>query len=348
MGAQWGPFSPERAEHLSVVLATYDGADFLAEQLESLRRQTMLPDELVVVDDASTDGTQDILRAFAATAPFPVELVLRDEHLGTWATFEEGLRRAVGDIILICDQDDRWRADKIEVLTTRLCRRPDALMAFSDATLIDAAGTTIGRSRWRVAGFSPRQMRAVDLDPFGPLLTRQAVSGCTLAIRAELLAALLPFPGDIHPGLPVMMYDRWISLVASAAASVVTVPEPLVEYRIHPGQQIGIPALRLRRVLPRTALLAAQFLHRRRETAQRLGYHLAHLEEIEKRLIVSGYASSESDARLRAATRHLRFRESLEADRRVRAREVVEEFRRLDGYRRFSLGMASAMADLTR
>ena len=84
------------------------------------------------------------------------------------------------------------------------------------------------------------------------------------------------------------------------------------------------------------------------ETDQRLGYHLAHLEEIEKRLIVSGYASHESDARLRAATRHLRFRESLEVDRRVRAREVVEEFRRLDGYRRFSLGMASAMADLTR
>jgi hypothetical protein len=277
-----------------------------------------------------------------------VELVLREEHLGTWATFEEGLRRATGDLLVICDQDDRWRPTKVEVLAERLGARPDAYLAFSDAVLIDAEGRGIGRSRWRVAGFSPRQSRAVALDPFGPLLSRQAVSGCTLAVRAELLPALLPFPADIHPGLPVMMYDRWISLLSAAAGPVVTVPERLVEYRIHPGQQIGIPALSIRRVMPRLALHGAQFVVRRRETAQRLGYHLAHFEEIKERLIVSGLDTPASDARLAAATRHLRFRESLDQPLGGRARAVVAELRRLDGYRRFSLGVASAMADLTR
>lgn len=342
--------SPSTADDLriSVVLATFNGAEFLGEQLASLRRQTRLPDEVIIVDDGSVDATPSILRTFADQAPFPVQLVDREAHRGTWQSFEEGVRLSRGDLLFICDQDDRWRPEKLAIMTERLAARPDALMAFSDATLIDAEGRTIGRSRWRVAGFSPRQSRAVALDPFGPLLSRQAVSGCTLAIRAELIDALLPFPMDVHPGLPVMMYDRWMSLVASAAGPVLTVPERLVEYRIHPGQQIGIPALGVRRLMPRLALHAAQFIHRRRETNQRLAYHLAHLDEIEKRLMVSGLDSSASDARLAAAARHLRFRESLDHRRLGRVGPVTAEMWHEDGYRRFSLGAASAVADITR
>ncbi len=335
-------------ERVSVVLATFFGEQYLAEQLTTLSLQTRVPDEVVVVDDGSTDRTTQLLRRFRDSSPFPVELVLRSEHLGTWSTFEEGLRRATGDILVICDQDDRWHHRKLEVLTQRLAAQPEALMAFSDARLIDAHGRTIGRSRWRVAGFSPRTSKAVALDPFGPLLSRQAVSGCTMAVRAELLAALLPFPSGIHPGLPVMMYDRWMSLAAAAAGPVITVPEKLVDYRIHPDQQIGIPALRIRRVAPRSALQAAQFLHGRLEIQRRMDYHLAHLEEIEKRLVVTGLASDASDARLESAKRHLAFRSALDPRRRARVRAVRQELQSEDGYRRFSLGVASALADLTR
>lgn len=335
-------------ERISVVLATYDGAVFLADQLASLCQQERLPDEMVIVDDASNDETPAMLAAFAAKAPFPVDLVLRREHLGTWSTFEEGLCRSTGDIIVICDQDDIWRTPKLRVLGERLAARPDAMMAFSDARLISADGRLIGRSRWRIAGFSPRLARAVDDDAFGPLISRQAVSGCTMAIRSRVLPALLPFPSDIHPGLPVMMYDRWISLVTAAAAPVIPIPEALVDYRIHAGQQIGIPALPVRRFLPQTALHGAQFLNGRAETKRRLDYHVAHLDEIEKRLVVAGMDSAASDARLAEAREHLRFRSALDSHRRHRIRSVAGEMRRADGYRRFSLGMASAIADVAR
>ncbi|WCO65864.1 glycosyltransferase [Iamia majanohamensis] len=335
-------------DRVSVVLATYDGDRYLGEQLASLMAQRRLPDEVIVIDDASTDGTQDRLEEFAKRAPFPVDLELRSEHLGTWTTFEEGLRRATGDIVLICDQDDRWREDKLAVLTARMAAQPDAMMAFADARLIDAEGGIIGRSRWRVAGFSPRHSRAVDLDPFGPLFSRQAVSGCAMAVRAELLSAVLPFPVDVHPALGPMMYDRWTSLTAAAVGPVITVPERLVDYRIHPGQQVGIPALGVRRLAPRTALHAAQLLHRRVETLRRMEYHLAHLEEIAARLRAAGLATPASDARLASAARHLRFRTSLDRHRLSRVRSVAEEMRREDGYRRFSLGVVSALADLAR
>lgn len=338
----------EAPDRVSIALATYNGEDFLREQLASLEAQSQAPDELVIVDDASTDGTPQLLQAFADASTIPVTLVLRDEHLGTWATFEEALSACTGDIILICDQDDRWHRDKVAIMAARMAENPDALMAFSDAFLIDSQGRTIGRSRWRVAGLSPRVARRVAVDALGPLFSHQAVSGCALALRAELLPAMLPFPGDIHPALPVMMYDRWISLVASASAPVVAVPEKLVGYRIHPGQQIGIPALAVRRLAPRLALHGAQFLHPRAEVAGRLDYHVSHLEEIEKRLAVSGLRTEATDARLDAAETHLRFRASLAGRRRSRVRGVAHEVRQANGYRRFSLGVASALADVAR
>ncbi|MFM7068137.1 MAG: glycosyltransferase, partial [Actinomycetes bacterium] len=203
------PATPERRrDRVSVVMATYNGAEFLAEQLQSLVDQTQLPDELVVVDDASIDGTQQILTDFARRAPFPVEIILQDYHVGTSPNFEEGIVRSTGDIIAISDQDDRWYPDKIAVMANRMGQHPEALMAFSDAILIDSTGRRIGGSRWRVSGFSPRVWRSMAVEPFGPMLGRQVVSGCTAAFRRELVPALVPMPAGLHPALGDIMYDR--------------------------------------------------------------------------------------------------------------------------------------------
>lgn len=337
-----------RREQLSVVLATFNGEAFLEEQLQSLRHQTLLPDELVVVDDASTDRTIEIVRRFERTSPFPVEVVEQPEHVGTCETFEEGFRRARGDILVICDQDDRWHPEKLAVIAGRMHQRPDALLAFSDAVLIDAHGERISRSRWRIAGFGPAQWHAMERDPFGQMMRRQIVSGCTAAIRRELLPALLPFPSGLHPALPTMMYDRWISLLAAAAGPVLTIPERLVDYRIHPGQQIGIPALSLRRLLPQTALRLGQFVAPRVEKAGRYAYQGEHLREISKRLAAAGLDSGDSELRLRLAEEHVRVRETLGSTIRERTGVVLRDYAGADGYRRFSMGLAAALSDIVR
>lgn len=336
------------SERLSVVLATYNGEQFLEEQLDSLNAQTRLPDELVVADDRSTDDTLQILRSFERRARFPVRLIERTEHLGTCDTFEEALRSAHGDLLFICDQDDRWHPEKLDVMADRMRRRPDALLAFSDAVLVDANGARLSRSRWRVAGFGPGEWAAMERDPFGQMMTRQIVSGCTAAIRSELLPALLPFPAGLHPALPTMMYDRWISLLAAAAGEVLVVPERLVDYRIHPGQQIGIPALPLRRVAPKTALRLGQFVAPKIEKDGRFAYQIEHLKEIAKRLAVAGLDSATSELWIRLADDHLRTRERLSSSRAKRVRPVVRDYLGADGYRRFSLGAAAALSDVTR
>lgn len=335
-------------ERVSVVLATFNGAQFLQEQLESLRSQTRRPDELIVVDDASTDSTLAIARDFERTAPFPVQVIAQPEHVGTCETFEEGLRRATGDILAICDQDDSWQPEKLAVMADRMEQRPEALLAFSDAVLVDAQGSRLSRSRWRIAGFGPRQWDAMEHDPFGQMMMRQIVSGCTAAIRAEILPALLPFPSGLHPALPMMMYDRWISLLAAAAGPVLTIPERLVDYRIHAGQQIGIPALHLRRVMPQTSLRLGQFVAPKIEKTGRFAYQQEHIKEIQKRLVAGGLASGDSEFRLRLAHEHLRCRERLAERRRDRPRSVIREYMDADGYRRFSMGWAAALSDLAR
>lgn len=339
---------PAGTDRVSVVLATFNGDRYLEAQLRSLSAQERLPDEVVVVDDASTDRTVAILEQWAAEAPFTVDLVARSEHLGTAATFEEGLRRATGDILMFCDQDDRWTPDKVGVMAAALEPRPDALLAFSDCRLIDADDRVIGPSRWRVAGFGDRQARAMADDPFGQMLSRQIVSGCTSALRAELVPALVPFPSGLHPTMGDMIYDRWTSLVAAAAGPVLPVPDRLVDYRIHPGQQLGIPALWIRRVAPRTMLHLGQFVTDRAEKVQRAEFHLLHLEEIQKRLVVAGLESDTSREQLRLAERHFAWRGALDPARSRRARSVLREVRGSNDYRRYALGAASAVSDVVR
>lgn len=335
------------AERVSIVMATFNGAPYLSEQLESLRWQSRWPDEVIIVDDSSSDDTVAMARAFARTAPFPVDVIVQSGHRGTCQTFEEGLRRASGDIILICDQDDIWRSEKVAVMTERMAERPDALLAFSDAVLVNSEGERMSRSRWRVSGFGPRQQAAMTEDPLGQLIARQIVSGCTAAIRSELIPAILPFPAEVHPALGDMMYDRWFSLVAAAAAPVVTINERLVEYRIHPKQQIGIPALPLRRLAPQTTLRAGQFLANRPERIGRSQYHRAHLEEIAKRLAVADLDSGESALRIRMATEHLLTRE-LVASEKLPTETAGRHYLDDDGYRRFALGLSTALADWLR
>ena len=76
---------------ISIALCTYNGEQFLREQLESFTCQRRLPDELIVSDDRSTDGTVSIVERFASQAPFPVALVVNDENLGSTRNFEKAI-----------------------------------------------------------------------------------------------------------------------------------------------------------------------------------------------------------------------------------------------------------------
>ena len=104
---------------ISVVTASYNGAKHIAEQLDSIRRQSVLPYEIVISDDGSTDSTASIVEEFAKNTPeINVVFISNTAPHGVDKNFENALRHASGDIIFLCDQDDVWLPERIEKMLT--------------------------------------------------------------------------------------------------------------------------------------------------------------------------------------------------------------------------------------
>ena len=139
---------------ISIAMCAYNAARFLREQLDSFTAQTRPPDELVVCDDASNDGTAEILSAFARTAPFDVRVTIQPRNIGRIANFNETISRCRKDIIFLSDADDVWHADKLAVMSRALAAAPSATGVFCDAEIVDAALRPFGYSHFDHVGFS--------------------------------------------------------------------------------------------------------------------------------------------------------------------------------------------------
>ncbi len=231
---------PNPDTKVSVALCTFNGDRYLAEQLASLASQDRKIDELVVCDDASTDQTQKILRDFAACAPMPVRLEINEKQLGPSQNFQQAIERCRGEFIFLCDQDDRWRPDKVRRMLEAF-QDEEAALAFSDAKVINANGAAVGSSFWRSIWFDASEQDRVRRGDGLPVLLRHSIAaGAMLGFRAKCLPLLLPLPD-----LP-RSHDIWITLLAAAAAKISPIAEPLIDYRIHGENQIGLPAEGLR------------------------------------------------------------------------------------------------------
>jgi hypothetical protein len=219
---------------LSIAMCTYNGAAYLGEQLESLAAQTRLPDELVICDDSSTDNrTPAIITDFARHAPFPVRLFVNKRNLGSKQSFAEAIRHCRGGIIFLCDQDDVWREDKLAVTERVFSSSLQTGLVFSDADLVDENLVKLGRLSTNFGDDGRTTIEKQNL--FYALLRRNLVTGATLAFRSNLRRLVLPIPTGT-----ILQHDAWIALIIAAVAPVVFLNEPLIKYRQHPGQQIGV------------------------------------------------------------------------------------------------------------
>jgi glycosyltransferase involved in cell wall biosynthesis len=220
---------------VSVALCSYNGAQFLGEQLASIAAQNLPPDEVVICDDASIDDSVAIAQRFAASARFEVRIFESNHNLGSCGNFARCIAACSGQIIVLSDQDDVWLPQKIERLVAALADAPGAAFAFSDALRIGEQGEPLEFTLWETLRLTSAERRLFDARRgFEALLRRQIVTGATLAFRAQYRDLLLPIPeGWVH--------DAWIALLLSAVAWGIPVIEPLIKYRQHSAQQIGEP-----------------------------------------------------------------------------------------------------------
>lgn len=217
-----GP-SPRPEDGVSVVMATFNGAAHLSKQLESLLGQSHLPDEVIIGDDASTDGTLGLLRSFAATAPFPVTLVERPARLGYAQNFKVTAEIARGDLILFCDQDDIWDADKIR-LVANAARETSALAYSHDLTVFFESGKSTSRP---IPSYFDH-LRGLGLPP------DLSSKGCALAVRADFIRRF-----GWPPASSTVSHDAWIALLTTALGQRALIEAPLVQHRIHDRNTSG-------------------------------------------------------------------------------------------------------------
>jgi len=325
---------------VSVVLATHDGQRWLPELLDSLASQTRLPDELVVCDDASVDGTQAVLDDFAAIAPFAVRRVDHDRRCGPVRAFERALAVVDGDLVALADQDDVWDREKLRLLEAAM-RGDGVNLAFCDAELVDEQGEPSGSRLWAELGFSRRERRALEDTAPGPILRHSVSAGCTMVVRRSVLAVALPFPVTLDLVANPVLHDRWLALVAACTGDVVALPEALVRYRTHPGQATGARWVGWREQMGDQARRSST------DVAARAVARLRKVDALERRLAAAPDPVSRGvEGQLADLRRHLLVRAGL-GPRHRRVRPVVGEVLR-GGYRRFGAGSASAVLDLVR
>jgi glycosyltransferase involved in cell wall biosynthesis len=205
---------------VSVAMATYNGERYLPEMLASLAAQTRLPDELVIRDDASEDGTVGILHAFARRVPFRVDVIAGGPHLGYAQNFVAASSACSGNVIFFADQDDSWRPLKLATVTQHV-RRGVPVAYFHDFALVTDDGTQVAASYYDLLaerGFPPAA----------------ALKGCSMAVTR----AFVDTWGWPPPGAPVS-HDFWVALLATAFGQRRNLADALIDHRLHPRNASG-------------------------------------------------------------------------------------------------------------
>ena len=237
---------------ISVALCTRNGSAFVREQVRSILEQKLLPDELIVSDDASSDGTLDLVRRAFDQLPVAhrarsveLRILSNPEPLGVTKNFQQAVTEARGELIALCDQDDSWHPSRLAAQAARFEAETDLGLLFTDAALVDATGRSLDLDLFSALGISAGDIASVHGgDAFQALLRRNLATGATIMFRRSLLDAALPFP-------PEWVHDEWLAIIASAVSRVDLLESSLVDYRQHGSNEVGVVRPTLRRKVAR-------------------------------------------------------------------------------------------------
>lgn len=226
---------------ITVAMTTYNGARYIKQQLTSVYHQIRRPDEVVIIDDGSTDRTVEIINSFIAENDLKSWRVVENrENLGFIRNFRKAVSFAEGDVVFLCDQDDVWYEDKIESISNLFATRPDILAVNSSFTVIDgenndsdAAGPR-GKNNYGLIG--QRLYRPLEKISLKTVMHRNISPGCTAAFRHEITDA---YTRNTDCTLP---HDYEMNLLAAAKDGLYFYNMPLVKYRIHDRNTLGFAA----------------------------------------------------------------------------------------------------------
>jgi len=225
--------------NISVAMCTYNGAHYIAAQLETMATQTLLPAEIVVSDDGSTDGTVALLKQTweklvehkTILGRIKLTVLQNKTSLGVTKNFEQAIAATSKQYIFLADQDDLWFPQRLETGAALL--DAGAGFVFGDADLIDAEGAPLGHTLFEALALKNSERVGITSEPVNVLIKRNIVTGATAAFPRTVFEKAAPFPeGWVH--------DEWLAMVAALGGEKFAVTGPLISYRQHSSNQIGV------------------------------------------------------------------------------------------------------------
>ena len=203
---------------ISVCIATFNGALYIEEQLGSILHQLEAGDEVIVVDDSSSDATLELVKAFCDPR---IKIYRNDANCGVLKTFERAISLSSGDLIFLSDQDDVWHLEKVARFVGKFNLHSEVTLLLSDARVIDEKGDVVCASYFQRRG---RFIEGVVANIF-----KNKYLGCVMAFRRSLVNKMLPFPSNTP------QHDMWIGLICAIYGKADFISMPLVDYRRHQG-----------------------------------------------------------------------------------------------------------------
>ena len=283
---------------ISVAMCTYNGAEYIVEQLESMAAQTLLPAEIVVSDDGSTDGTIALLKQTwerlasrsADLSKVKLTIMVNKTSLGVTANFEQAIAATTKKHVFLADQDDLWFPNRLEVEASKLASGVG--FVFGDARLINEKGEPLGHSLFDALALKGSERAGIASQPVDVLIKRNIVTGATAAFTRTVFEKAAPFPaGWVH--------DEWLAMVAALTGEKFAVTESLIGYRQHSSNQIGVKkntaATRMAKLRADGATRNARLLTRISSLAERAP--ALEVSEADMKLIASSLSLQEARSR---------------------------------------------------
>jgi glycosyltransferase involved in cell wall biosynthesis len=223
---------------ISIIIATYNGGRYLAEQIKSIVEQSYKDWHLLIRDDGSSDNTLSVINEYTRQYPDKIKLLTdNDGNIGASQNFLRLLSYADTEYVMFCDQDDKWLPDKIKITLDKIKVTEEKhgisnpLLIHTDLKVADENLNVISDSFWKYQQLNPEKGKTLNR-----LLMQNVITGCTVMINRALREKIKSFPQQ------TLMYDWWIALVASAFGNIDYISQATMLYRQHRENIVGAKA----------------------------------------------------------------------------------------------------------
>jgi len=241
---------------IDILLATYNGAKYLDEQIQSIVEQSFQEWILLVHDDNSGDKTTQIIKSYVEKYPKKIKFLDDTKSFGSAsANFSYLLKQSKSEYVMFCDQDDIWLSNKVEksLIEMKILERLyplQSLMIFSDLEVVDEKMNTLNKSMWKSECLDPKL-----INNLYSILALNVVTGCTIMLNNNAGQLVSPIPkNDIS-------HDHWIAVNIAKYGHSSYINEPLIKYRQHSSNVMGARSSGFKYFYKKTRLLFVNWKH---------------------------------------------------------------------------------------